>query len=129
MNIVIHRTYEIVTPESAEHGECEEAGFLSEDEVVGFRELVDLFGEHPYASSSNPDQRSWFTSAPDEDYMTGETRYTSIHLANPDDPRQARYWNIAVRFRKAIDDKRRERERREWEDRALARSLAAMRGY
>lgn len=129
MNIVIHRTYEIITPESAEHGECEEAGFLSEDEIVGFRELVGLLEEHPYASSSNPGPRDWFTSGADEDYTTGETRYTSIHLANPDDPRQARYWGLAVRYRKAIDDKRRERERREWEDRALGRALTAMRGY
>jgi hypothetical protein len=102
MRILIHRTYEIITPESAEHGEAEERGFLSEGEEVNFRELADLIEDHPYASCSHVGPRSWFTSGPDEDYRTGDVRYTSIHLANPDDPRQARYWRLAIRYRERV---------------------------
>jgi len=114
MRILIHRTYEIVSYESAESGEAEEAGFLSENEEVNLRELIDLMDEHPHASSSHPGPRDWFTSEADEDYRTGDVRYTSIHLANPDDPRQARYWRIAIEYMGRLRKRRRELERHEW---------------
>ena len=114
MNIVIHRTYEIVSYESAESGEAEEAGFISEDETVSLRDLIDLMEEHPHESSSQPGPRDWFTSEADECYATGNRRYTSIHLANPDDPRQARYWRIAIQYMERLRKRRRELERHEW---------------
>ena len=45
--ILISRTYNITTEESAEHGEHAEDGFIVEDEPVTFRELVSLMREHP----------------------------------------------------------------------------------
>ena len=116
MRIVIHRTYEIISYANAEDDDpyAEEAGFLSEDEEVNLRELIDLMDEHPHASSSQPGPRDWFTSDADEDYTTSNRRYTSIHLANPDDPRQARYWRIAIEYMERLRKRRRELERHEW---------------
>jgi len=40
--ILISRTFDVVTPESAEDGESAESGFITESEFVTFRELVSL---------------------------------------------------------------------------------------
>jgi hypothetical protein len=38
--ILVNITYQVVTPESAEHGEDAESGFVTENAEYGFRELV-----------------------------------------------------------------------------------------
>jgi hypothetical protein len=58
--ITISATFEVITEESAEHGEAAEAGFLWEDRPHTFRELVCLLnGAAP--SSSPPEHMRWAT--------------------------------------------------------------------
>lgn len=98
--ILISTTYEIVTPESAEHGEAEENGMERENEPVTFRELVDLMREHPQASCSGPvsSEFTWFSSYPEQDCRTGEERSTSLHYSRENPARNAKYWSKAARF-------------------------------
>lgn len=97
--ILINKTFEIVTEESAEGGEIEESGFSAENEPVSFRELVDMLkGEFIHASQSpvNRSTHVWFTSEPEQDYMTGEYRSESIHFSRENPARKAKYWIKAM---------------------------------
>ena len=96
--IAISKTFEIVTPESAEHGDAESRGFEFKDEPTSFRELVDLMKEHPQGSSSpcSGDVHAWFTSYGETCYKTGEERTTSIHFSRINKPRHAKYWRKAA---------------------------------
>lgn len=97
--ILINKSFEIITPESAEHGEAEESGMLETDTEMTFRELVDAMREHPQCSSSGaPTERDWFTSYPDQDYRTGAEETTSIHFSRNNPARMAKYWSKAARF-------------------------------
>lgn len=99
MPILISRTYSETTPESAEHGEHSDCGFVAEREPVSFRDLVDLLREHPCPSESptRVDARTWFTSHPwTACYQTGTEREESVHLHRDNPPRAARYWRKAA---------------------------------
>ena len=93
--IRISRTYEIITEESAEHGEAEERGFDFENVEVTFRELVDYLREHSEPSSRpcTGSRYEWFTQYGEADFRTGDVENYSIHFAggNP------KYWEKAVR--------------------------------
>jgi hypothetical protein len=99
--IKVDKTFEIVTNESAEHGEVEDAGFSAIGEKYTFRELVsdlkDLYIE-PSEYPANRSSRIWFTSEPEQDYITGEYRSESIHFS-PDNPaRKVKYWIKAMQL-------------------------------
>ena len=87
-------TYQIVTPESAEHGDYEEAGFILPasgfhlrvplDEVDEFEDselqwdLQDA--EQWLGRNAMYDCGNWFESCdPEEDYTTGESTTYSLH--------------------------------------------------
>lgn len=102
MSILISRTFEIVTYQSAQHGDAEERGFLAENEEVTFRELVDLMRGHPEASSSGPvTSRGWFSSYPQQNMQTGAEETTAIHFSRDNSPRLAKYWSKAAAFAQA----------------------------
>lgn len=79
-------TYEIVTPESAEHGDAAECGFVSED--VSLRDaLDDLQGEgcHVEANEYPVSAPSWVTAYDTNDgtasfYEDGEHESRSLHF-------------------------------------------------
>ena len=95
------RTYETWDYAAAEAGETNDNGFMWENFPHNFRGLVALMEEHYHPScwpvTDQSDGRLWFSSDDDEDYTTGELTRYSIHLSNPDDPRQVRYWLKAYR--------------------------------
>ena len=75
-------TYETITPESAEHGDTADAGFLAEN--VSLREAIDGlgYGEAGVEANEYPvfDPR-WITAyRTDEDYRTGEVENRSLHF-------------------------------------------------
>lgn len=89
-------TYEIVTPESAEHGDAEERGWIDEEGVDMTPDQYDLEDGETAASkaveflqnegASEPSSSAfhdgvWY-STPDgnQDYRTGATEYRSFHL-------------------------------------------------
>ena len=96
--MLISKTYEVVSYESAENGEAEECGFVFQDEKVTFRELVDLMKGHPNCSSV-PFQNTndWFSSYPEQDYKTGNETTTSIHFSRNNPARMEKYWMKAAR--------------------------------
>jgi hypothetical protein len=99
--LLIDKTFEIVTNESAEHGEVEDAGFSAIGEKYTFRELVLILKGlyvHPSQSPANRSTHVWFTSESEQDYMTGDYRSESIHFS-PDNPsRKAKYWIKAMQL-------------------------------
>lgn len=74
-------TYEIVTEESAEHGEAYEIGFHAES--ITLREAHDIlrwFGGHCEASDSTLGPHTWLSFYCEMDPMTGETTNYGLHF-------------------------------------------------
>jgi len=96
--ILISRTFEVVTPESAEDGEATESGFLSEGEAVTFRELVSLMRGHPLPSCypARGEAFEWLSSHSETDYRDCSNRTESLHLDRSNHPRTLKYWRKAM---------------------------------
>lgn len=97
--ILVDKTFEIVTHESAEHGDIEDGGFSSVNESITFRELVDALKREFIHASQSPVTRStrvWFTTESEQDYRTGEFRNESIHFSPSNPARKAKYWIKAM---------------------------------
>ncbi len=81
-------TYDIVTPESAEHGDSEESGFISKDSSL--RDAIsDLFetrtahcdGVHYIEPSSYPGSDfRWITVGNGMEHLTGAYESRSLHI-------------------------------------------------
>ena len=97
--IRISRTFDIVTPESADDGESAESGFLAESESVTFKELVSLMREHPVASCHPPSGETceWLSTYPSQDYRDCSETTESLHYSRENPPRMAKYWRKAMR--------------------------------
>ena len=94
--MLISKTYEIVTPESAENGDFEETGFEFESERYTFKELIDLAKSTGCIYSEGA---TWLYSYPEiEDYSTGEEKSYALHFDRENKPRDRKYWEKAVRY-------------------------------
>ncbi len=74
-------TYEVITPESAEHGDAEDRGFELKD--CSLREAIDyMCGEGGIeGNSSVPEYCNWITAyKADYDYETGAETSYSLHF-------------------------------------------------
>ncbi len=85
-------TFETITPESAEHGDTETAGFLVEN--VSLREAIEELGYGGNGCEANEwpvvDPR-WITMyRTSEDYGTGETENRSLHFPDTMTPASKR---------------------------------------
>ena len=98
--ILISRTFDVVTPESAEDGESAESGFLVESESVTFRELVSLMKSHPNPSCYPPSGKAyeWLSTYPETDYRDASERTESLHFDRENSPRLTKYWRKAMIF-------------------------------
>lgn len=96
--ILISRTFDVVTPESAEEGESAESGFLVESESVTFRELVSLMKSHPNPSCypARGADYEWLSSYPETDYQDASERTESLHFDRENPPRLIKYWRKAM---------------------------------
>ena len=92
--ITVNRTYTTVTPESAIEGDFAECGFISENEPMTFRELVELMKYGEPSCSHDRTERTWVSYSNHQDYSTGEETEESVHFA--DEPRKAKYWVKAL---------------------------------
>ena len=115
--LAIRRTFEVITPESAEHGDVNRHGWTDaygyeyasdpaaapEPEIVTFRELLDLLdGTEPSCAplpAAGDVSDVWVTQTdPWQDrafFEAGEDRRDSIHFAG--DLRGRRWWSLALR--------------------------------
>lgn len=95
--IYLTKTFEVVTPESAENGEAEETGFTFKNEPHTFREAVELIRKggfvHPSESQGVP---RWLSCEAEPDYRTGAETTYSIHPGR--DAVTLRYWPRVLRF-------------------------------
>ena len=96
--IKISKTYEVVTHESAEHGEAAEHGFIFENEGYTFRELVQLMRDYNNLSCSpaSGGVYEWLSGNSDTDYATGAETIESIHYSAENEPKKAKYWRKAM---------------------------------
>lgn len=93
--LLISKTYEVITEESAEHGEVE-SGFEFEFESFSFRDLVRQLRFFPYPSSSVIGPDTWVSSEPEQDYRTSEYRTEHLHFVGPE--RKEKYWIKALKL-------------------------------
>ena len=89
-------TYEIVKPEDVEFGEASDRGFISEDEVSSYDEMVHiLYGTEPSSYPPSPDD--WYThNEYNIDYETGAIENRSYHgLTQKDKELMLKAWKEA----------------------------------
>jgi len=99
--ILVSKTYEIVTPESAEEGDVAESGFEFEDEPLTFRELVGTLRYYHEASEwplTNPSRYTWVTSYGEQNWRDGSYRNESLHFSHRNPARLEKYWVKALRY-------------------------------
>jgi hypothetical protein len=98
--ILISRTYATISPESAEHGEYEETGFLAEREEVTLRELVELLrGGRPSSSPSCGTPNEWVEYSHDTDYRTSTETIECVHLCREQvNANASRIWKWAFKL-------------------------------
>jgi len=96
--IKISKTYQIVTYDSAEHGEASEYGFIFESEGYTFRELVRLMRDYnnPSCYPATGGAYEWLSNDASIDYTTGDETIESIHYSADNEPNKAKYWRKAM---------------------------------
>ena len=82
---IVSKTYEIVTPESAEEGDAEERGFEFENTKMTLAEVLsevrDLGSHHVQSNRST--QISLYGQGEYVDYSTGDTKTYALHIRGP----------------------------------------------
>lgn len=85
----VSKTFDVVTPESAEHGDIADSGFEYQDRAMTLREVLRTIESEgctepsswPCTLENFANGRVWFTSVdPDVDYRTGESTTYAIHV-------------------------------------------------
>jgi hypothetical protein len=94
--ILISKTFEVITQESAEQGEIEDSGFEFEFEPFTFRDLVRHLRYFPHPSSSVIGPNTWVSSEPEQDYRTGDYRTEHLHFVGP--ANKEKYWIKALKL-------------------------------
>lgn len=97
--ILVSKTFEIATEESAQDGEAAERGFVFEDCPFTFREPVREMEGFPECSCSpaSGDTGEWLTSYAEQDFRTGAWESESIHFSRSNPARVAKYWHKAMK--------------------------------
>lgn len=105
--MLLSKTFEVITPESAERGDVDSAGFEFENEPFGFRELMQALEDYDHPSDSHIGPRTWVSTAPEINYRTGAETVYSLHFVGPE--HQRRYWLKALqtRFRPIVERRNR----------------------
>ncbi len=82
---LVNKTFEVITPESAEEGDAEERGFEFEDKQMSPESLASEIKNQGYSEWSNSDKTGWITYYDEEgDYRTGERINYSLHIKKLD---------------------------------------------
>ncbi len=96
--ILITKTMETITEESAEHGEAEEQWIEYENAEFTIRELMhDLKGLEPSQYPITNPETVWFTSYGGMDYITGEYENYSLHYSRDNKPASLKHWVAAIK--------------------------------
>lgn len=96
--ILINKTMEIITEESAEHGEAAEQWMEYENTEFTIREIVkDIKGLEPSQSPITNPEYVWFTSYGEMDYITGDYENYSLHYSRDNKPSSLKHWIAAIK--------------------------------
>lgn len=95
MHILITKTFDVVTPESAEDGETAESGFVYENQPFTFRQLVREIESGGFYREGGT---RWLTSHAEEDYRTGEVQTEALHFSHANPPRAEKWFWLAVKW-------------------------------
>ena len=94
--MLISKTYQITTPESAEYGDYAESGFTWESEKMTFKDLI---SEAESSGCIYHEGCDWLYSDSEiEDYSTGETVAYALHFDRENKPKDAKYWDKAILY-------------------------------
>ena len=95
--LMLSKTYQVATYESAEDGDYAEEGFEFENEYFGFRELVQALDDYAELSDSSIGPHTWVASYPETDYRTGAETTYNLHFVGPETKRK--YWIKALNLK------------------------------
>jgi hypothetical protein len=97
--ILINKTYEIVTHESAKDGESADSGFVYENVEFTFRDLVRELEGYAFLSCSHGsgDTGEWVSTEPYQDPYSGEYEAFSLHYSHQNHDKNAKYWRKALK--------------------------------
>lgn len=95
MHLLISKTFDVVTHESAEDGEAAESGFVYENEPFTFRELVREIESGGFYREGGT---RWLTSHAEEDYRTGEVQTEHLHFSHLNPPHLEKWFQLAVKW-------------------------------
>jgi len=90
--ILISKTYEEITPESAEIREFSDSGFEWEDVPYTFKELIKELQNYDYAGKCATIHHEII------DYSTMTERSENLHYSNLNSPRSRKYWDKAINY-------------------------------
>lgn len=77
----VSKTYQVVTEESASHGDFSEGGFEFEDSSMSLREILDEVNSLGYFEvNDSTDQIGLYGVDPDIDYQSGEETTYALHI-------------------------------------------------
>lgn len=95
MHILISKTFDVVTHESAENGEAAEFGFVYENEPFTFRELV---REIEVGGFTRNGATTWLDGYAETDYRTGEVTTEALHFSRLNPPHLEKWFWLAVKW-------------------------------
>lgn len=96
--ILINKTMETITKESAEHGEAAEQWMEYTNAEFTIRELIrELKGLEPSQYPITNPEHVWFTSYGGMDYRTGEYENYSLHYSRDNKPASLKHWIAAIK--------------------------------
>jgi hypothetical protein len=91
MPILISKTYEIITKESARNGDAQECGFEYEDQPFSFRDLLNEVRKFEEYTGD------WLTQYGSQNYHDGSYTNYSLHFSRSNKPRMKKYWDKAIK--------------------------------
>lgn len=95
--LMLSKTYQVATYESAEDGDYAEDGFEFENEPFSFRELLQALDDYAEPSDSRIGPRTWVSTYPEIDYRTGAETTYNLHFVGPESKRK--YWVKALNLK------------------------------
>jgi hypothetical protein len=86
-------------PEDDEEYYCPDGESTSDDQTVGFRDLVRLMRDYPMPSCSpaRGETFEWVSTEAHQDPYSGDYTECSLHYSRDNPARNAKYWRKAMR--------------------------------
>ena len=95
--LLLSKTYEVITEESAEHGEADDTGHFWEHSHCEFREVVQyLKGAEPSQWPITNMESVWFTHYGEPSYTDGSVENVSFHYSKKNPPKNLKHWKAAI---------------------------------